>query len=378
MFPCSVFVTCSQGLEPLLEEELKELGFAEIKSGFRGVYVHHVTLEGVYRLNYLSRIGGRVLVPLLEFTCYDQKALYQGISKVDWTRYFKGNKTFAIDANVSHRQIKNSHYAALLAKDAICDQLRERTGKRPNIEVKDPDIQLNLFIHERHAVISLDTSGSPLYKRGYRIQSVEAPMQESLAAALLRLAHYSEENVTIDPCAGSGTFLIEAAMMATNTPPGFLRTRWGFMNLPQFDSQEWLKVKNEADSKRKAMPKGRLIGLDVNQAAHHAAKVNARAAGLHSYIEWHQTDFRDYVPQTAIKFLITNPPHGNRLDEGEMLKPLYRSLGDFMKRQLTIPSRGFVFTANLDLAKEVGLAPKKRHVLSQSGEECRFLEFDLF
>lgn len=378
MFPCTVFVTCATGLEALLEEELKEIGFGEIKEGFRGVYVYNVKLLDIYRLNYLSRIAGRVLLPLAEFNCYDQKALYQGVSRVDWTRYLKPGRTFAIDANVSHRTLKNSHYAALLAKDAICDQLRERTGHRPNIEVKDPDVQLNLFIHEKHAAISLDTSGAPLYKRGYRIQSVEAPMQESLAAALLRLARYSPEELTIDPCCGSGTLIIEAALMATKTAPGFLRQRWGFMNMPEFSSLDWLKVKNEADDRRVPMPKGRLLGLDINQASLHASKVNARAAGVHAGIEWVQSDFREYEPTVPPSLLITNPPHGNRLDETDRLRPLYRSLGDFMKRKLALPSRGFVFTANLELAKEVGLAPKKRHVLSQSGEECRFLEFDLF
>lgn len=378
MFPATVFVTCAQGLEPLLEEEIKEIGFPGVKAGFRGVYVSNVDLNGIYLLNYSTRIGGRVLLPLEEFKCYDQKALYQGVSRVDWRRYLRGNRTFAIDANVSHRQIKNSHYAALLAKDAICDQLRDQTGKRPNIDVKDPDVQLNLFVHERHAVISLDTSGAPLYKRGYRMQSVEAPMQESLAAALLRLAKYSEEEVMIDTCCGSGTLLIEAALIATNTAPGFLRTKWGFANLPEYDSVGWLKVKNEVDAKRKPMPKGHLLGLDINQAAIQSAKVNARAAGVHQYIELVHTDFREYEPTVGHSLLITNPPHGNRLGEAEVLKPLYRSLGDFMKRQMAIPGRGFVFTANLDLSKEVGLSPKKRHVMHQSGEECRFLEFDLF
>lgn len=378
MFPALVFITCSQGLEPLLEEEVRELGFQDVKTGFRGVYVDRVDLTGIYRLNYLSRLGGRVLLPLAEFKCYDDKALYRAIGNVDWGRYLTNGKTFAIDANVTHRLIKNSHYAALVVKDAICDQLRDRTGRRPNIDVKNPDVQLNLFIHDRHAIINLDTSGSPLYKRGYRIQSVEAPMQESLAAALLRLARYTEQEVAIDPCCGSGTLLIEAALMATNTPAGFLRTDWGFANLPQHSQMEWLKVKNEADAARKAMPKGMLQGIEINQAALHTAKVNARAAGMHPYIEWVQGDFRDYTPTTPPTLLITNPPHGKRLDEEERLVSLYRSLGDFMKRRLANSARGFVFTSNLRLAKEVGLAPKKRHVMSQAGEECRLLEFDVF
>lgn len=378
MFPCDIFITCSHGLEPLLTDELQELGYHRIKPGFRGVYVEGIHLTDIYKINYMTRIGGRVLLPLARFKCFDQKGLYRGVYGVDWKELLPPGRNFAIDSNVSHRMINNSHFAALVAKDAICDQLRERTGRRPSINVKDPDVQLNLFVHDREGVISLDTSGAPLYKRGYRIQSVEAPIQESLAAALLRISQYNVNEQVIDPCCGSGTLLIEAALIATNTPPGFLKNQWGFMNLPQFSSEEWLKVKNEADSRRTTMPKGKLTGIDINQAAHHAAKVNSRAAGMHAYIDWVQNDFREYIPKTSPNFLITNPPHGKRLESADYLVPLYRSLGDFMKRQLSLPGKGFIFTSNLDLAKEVGLAPKKRHVMSQSGEECRFLEFDIF
>jgi putative N6-adenine-specific DNA methylase len=373
-----LFVTCAQGLEPLLEQELNEMGFTQITLGYRGVYVAYTSPEQIYRINYCSRIAGRVLLPLARFRCRDRSALTKGLASIDWLRYIPNNKTFAIDANVSHKELRNSLFAAQLMKDCICDQFRERTGSRPNVDLKDPDVQLNLFIHNELAVVSYDTSRTPLYKRGYRQESVEAPMQESLAAALLKLAKYQGTEVVCDPLCGSGTLLIEAALIATRTAPGYLRQKWGFMLLPNFSQTEWLKVKNEADSQRIPLPKNLLFGADINKSAVHTCKINIRAAGFHQSIEVTQSDFRDYIPPVKPTLLISNPPYGQRLDDVEHLKPLYRSLGDFMKHQMEKPSRGFIFTGNLELTKEVGLAAKRRYVVENSGIDCRLLEYDLY
>src|SRR5262249_15308890 len=148
-------------------------------------------------------------------------------------------------ANVNHRRLHNSLFAAQVAKDAICDRMRKETGGRPSVQIQHPDVQLNLFIQQQYGLISLDTSKEPLHKRGYRLEAVEAPLQETLAAAILRLARYSKELIFLDPCCGSGTFLIEAALIATQTPPGYLRKEWGFMRHPEYDSSEWLKVRNK-------------------------------------------------------------------------------------------------------------------------------------
>ncbi|PJD97630.1 MAG: 50S rRNA methyltransferase [Parachlamydia sp.] len=376
--PAELFITCSQGLEPILIEELAELGFGHAHLGFRGVFVKIKDLSDIYKINYLSRIAGRVLYPLSSFRCHDKKALYRGVYDIDWTQFFTKGQTFSIDANVNHRMIRNSLFAAQIAKDAICDQLREKFGDRPNIDLKDPDIQLNLFVQGDTATFSLDTSGAPLYKRGYRLESVEAPMQENLAAALLRLANYQPNEILCDPCCGSGTILIEAALMASKTPPGFLRKNWGFMQLPQFSTAAWLKVKMEADQQRQKIPKGHLFGIELNKNSARIAKTNTRAAGFLTEIEIVQGDFREYTPEVAPTLLVTNPPHGKRLESLESLVPLYRALGDFMKQKMTKPSRGFVFTANSDLTKEVGLSAKRRHVLYSGGIEARLLEYDLY
>lgn len=373
----NLFVTCSQGLEELLIQELAQLNILDVKEGFRGVYVNDVDFDAIYRINYCSRVAGRVLLPLLRFRCEDRRTLYRAISEIDWEPYLPKGKTFAIDANVTHRLLRNSLFAAQVAKDAICDQMRQK-GYRPDIDVKNPDVQLNLYINNTLAVMSFDTSGRPLHKRGYRQETVEAPLQESLAAALLLLGKYQGDEVVCDPCCGSGTLLIEAALLATHTPPGYLRNDWGFMHLPEFSQTNWLKIKSEADSKRTPLAKNLIFGADINKAAVHSCKVNLRTAGFYHEIEVQNCDFKDYQPSVLPTFLVTNPPHGKRLDSVDSLRGLYRALGDFMKQRCAKPSKGFVFTGSLELAKEVGLAPKRRHVIVNGGVESRFLEFDLY
>ncbi len=373
-----LFVTCSTGMEGLLQEELGELGFQKTHAGFRGVHVEEADPDALYRINYCSRIAGRVLLPMKKFRCFHAKALYQEIMAIDWIPYIAQGKTFAIDANVTHKQLRNSLFAAQVVKDAICDQFRTKTGRRPSVNPKNPDVQLNLFIHEPWATISFDTSGTPLYKRGYRQDVVEAPMQETLAAALLRIAGYRKEAILCDPCCGSGTLLIEAALIASQTPPGYLRQKWGFMDLPEFSTSVWDKVKAEADAKRQTLSAGHYFGCDINKNAVRICKGNLRVAGFHQAVEVVASDFRDYTPPVLPNWIIANPPHGRRLEDEESLKGLYRALGEFMKQKSAKPAKGFVFTGSMELAKEVGLAPTRRHVVDNSGIESRFLEFDLY
>lgn len=359
-------------------EELHQLGCPSLTIGYRGVYINEWDWNTIYRVNYASRLASRVLLPLSRFKCFDRKALYRHAMEIDWTPLLKDGATFAIDANVNHREIRNSLYAAQVVKDAICDQMRQRTGRRPSVQVQHPDVQINLFIQQQNGVISFDTSGEPLHKRGYRQETVEAPIQESLAAAILGLAGYSKEKILLDPCCGSGTFLIEAALMATNTPPGYLRKQWGFMRHPGYDNAAWLSVRNHVDEKRTALAPGHLFGIDRSQAAVRACKINLKAAGFQQQVEVSQADFREYTPAIIPELIITNPPHGRRLEEEDLLKPLYRAMGDFLKQNCAKSGRGYVFTSSLELAKEVGLAPIKRHVLSTGGLDARLLEFEIF
>lgn len=374
----TLYVTCSTGLEELLLEELQELGYTEVRKGFRGVYVENSSLNDVYRINYASRIAIRVLLPLLNFRCKDRDDLYQSVLKYDWGKFFKKAKTMAIDANVDHPLIRNSLFAAQVVKDAICDQLVEATGKRPSIDTKNPDLQLNLFLRNNSAVLSFDTSLQPLHKRGYRQEGGEAPLRETLAAALLRLAKYQPEEIFIDPCAGSGTFLIEAALMAAQIAPGRYRKNWGFFLHPDFSDQEWLKMKNAIDAKEIPLLPNRFFACEINKNMHRIMMGNCRAAGVYSATSLFQGDFKTFESTILPTFMITNPPYGQRLEEEETLKPLYRSLGDFMKRKMAKPSRGFILTGSLALSKEIGLASKQRIMIDNGGVEARFLPFDIY
>jgi putative N6-adenine-specific DNA methylase len=374
----NLFVTCGLGIEPLLIEELNSLGCSEIVSGYRGATVKNADLATIYKINYCSRLAGRVFLPLASFHCRDAKSLYKGAMNIDWLEYIPEGKTIAIDANVSHPMLRNSLFAAQVLKDAICDQFREKTGDRPSVDTRNPDVQLNLFIHNQSAVISFDTSGQSLHKRGYREETVEAPMQETMAAALLKLAKYQGTEILYDPCFGSGTLLIEAALIASATPPGYLRKQWGFRNLPQHSEELWQKIKMDADNKKIPLLKGHFFGSDSNKKAVHAAKVNLRAAGIHQFVEIANYDFREYTPSIEPNFVITNPPYGKRLEEVDQLRPLYRALGDWMKCKTAKPAKGFIFTGSFDLTKEVGLAASRRYVLDNGGIESRLLEFDLY
>ncbi|CDZ80702.1 Ribosomal RNA large subunit methyltransferase L [Candidatus Rubidus massiliensis] len=374
-----LFATCSSGLEDVLMEELRELGYDDLTSSFRGVYIFTKKIEDIYRINYCSRIAGRVLFPLRKFKIRRTEDLYNEVLQIQWDKYFtKPNYTLAIDANVSNPLFKNSLYAAQVTKDAICDQLRQKFGFRPSVNTENPTIQLNLFIYNNQAVLSFDTSGTPLFKRGYRIETVAAPIQESLAAALLRMAKYQGTEILCDPCCGSGTFLIEALMIASKIPAGFYRTNWGFYHLPFFSSSAWAKIKVAEDSKRISLPPGHFLGIDQNKNAVRIAKTNLRAAGFLKEVEILQGNFANVELPFNPNFVITNPPHGIRLDEVDSLKPLYRALGDFFKRKMEKPGKAFIFTGSLDLSKEVGLAADKRNVIKNSNIESRFLEFTIY
>lgn len=374
----TLFVSCASYLEPLLKEELMQMGYPDVVETYRGVFVNNVSLEAVYEINYCSRIATRVLLPLKKFQCRNREALYQNVLSLPWKGYFKKAKTFAVDATVDPKIFRSSLFAAQIVKDAVCDQMRESTGKRPNVSPYEPDIQLNLFMQGDKAVLSFDTSGSALHKREYRQESGEAPLQETLAAALLRLAQFEGNEIVYDPCCGSGTLLIEAALIASRTPAQFFRKKFGFMNMPEFSEQEWLKLKNRKDSEKKSLEPGKFFGTEINKNAFRICQANLRAVNLHRDIQIFQTDFREAKLPAAPNFIICNPPYGNRLNEDPSLVHLYRSIGDMMKQITAKPARGFLFTGNLDLAKEVGLTAKRRHVLLNGGIESRLLEFDLY
>ena len=369
-------ITCIPGLEPALMQEVEALGLKGVAT-FGCVSVAQATFDAVYECNLLLRSASRVLIPLARFTCISKEALYEHALQIEWDLYFKNLPTFAIDATVSSPHFNNSLFAAQVVKDAICDVLRKKIGKRPDVQVRHPGIQVNLFIDNETAIISFDSSNGPLHERGYRRQQVIAPIRENLAAGLLLLAGYNETCELVDPCAGSGTFLIEAAMMATNTPPNALRKQFGFMLHPDYSEKRWLEVKSKWLQKRKPL-KSQILGIERDPESFQLLEENISRAGFLDTITPLRADFRTAKLPFTPDFVISNPPYGKRLSEEKALEGLYKALGEFMKQKTKKPARGFLFTGSPHLMKKVGLRTSKRYIVMNSGIECRLLAYELY
>lgn len=373
-----LFATCTPGLEQVLEQEAAALGFSP-KLGKGGVEIEVPSFREVMALNLHLRTASRVLLHLFDIREPNKVRLYHEICERDWRPYFTGLPSMAIDVPFSsHPDFSNTLYVAQVAKDAICDQLRRSTGKRPMVDTKTPQVQFCLIITEEKAQLSFDTSLIPLGKRGYRTESVEAPLKESLAAALLMLAGYTPDAILLDPCCGGGTFLIEAGLIATNTAPGLLRKDFGFLRHPLFQHEEWQQVRQAALQQVRPFPRGKLFGFEKEAKAYRLMLQSIARAGLMGEIEVFQSDFRDGKLPVLPNFVITNPPFGVRLGDTKRWEPLYRSLGTFLKREIQKPGIGAVLTASPELAKLIGLRAKRKIPVSHGGLNCVFYVYDLF
>ncbi|HEY2810916.1 MAG TPA: THUMP domain-containing protein [Rhabdochlamydiaceae bacterium] len=366
-----LFITCAEHIEPLLCEELAELRVQGIRPGFRGVYAEK-TLDTVYVVNYLSRLATRVLWPLAQFHCEDRDMLYAHAKKIPWLHYLNENKTFAIDANVSHPRLRHSLFAAQVVKDAICDAIRDARGERPSVDVKQPDVQLHLFIHNKQAVISLDTSGAPLYKRGWKIKRGEASLPETLAAALLRRSGYSAEQILCDPFCGTGTLLIEAAYIASRTPPGFLRKNWGFFHMPEHNAQKWENFKNVFDQKRIPLASQSILGADKDLAELSLCK--AYVAKLGYDIALTHKEVFSYRPVRQPTCIVTDPPFGKRL---QSTKQVYEEFGLFLRAHCTPQSRVFVMAPSEETVQPIGLPIVSQTPLQHGGMQMFLYELSI-
>ena len=371
------FAQIATGFEEPAEAELKSLGATEIKPAYRGLHFE-ADLETLYRINYTSRLIVRVLAPLITFDCHSDKYLHQTALKLDWSRFMTPGDTFAINAVTSNTpSLTHSQYAALKVKDAICDYFRQKTGERPNVDVQSPDLGIHLFVRTNRATISVDVSGGSLHKRGYRTVSVEAPMQETLAAAIIRLSGWDGERPLIDPMCGSGTLLCEAAMHYCRIPAGFLRKKWGFERFPEFDPKVWKKVKDEADSAMRPLPAGLISGSDMNRDAVRATFTNFNnLPSCKDRCECSIKRFQDYssIENSAI---IVNPPYGVRLGDRESAEALMKEFGDFLKQRCT-GCTAFVYAGDRQLLKKVGLKPEWKKELNNGGLEGILGKIDIY
>ncbi len=369
------FAQIADSLKEAGAKELTELGAEDVRPQFSGIHFK-ADKATLYRINYQARLLSRCLAPLMSYACPDTDTLYRKAKQIEWQDFFAQGNTFAVAGNVSDSAISHSKYAALRLKDAIADHFKEKTGRRPDVSVRNPDILLNLHIRNDKAVISLDTSGGALHRRGYREETVAAPMQETVAAAIIRFSEWDGSVPLYDPMCGSGTLLCEALMRYSNIPAGIFRNRFGFEFLPDFDGPFWNQVKKEADGHIRQPPQGLIAGSDVSAEAVRAARTNLMGLHYGNHVSLERADFRK-LPALEKHVIVTNPPYGIRMGGDENLEMFYKNLGDFLKQNCQ-GSAAFVYFGERDYIKKIGLKTSWKKPIKAGGLDGRLVKYNIY
>jgi 23S rRNA (guanine2445-N2)-methyltransferase / 23S rRNA (guanine2069-N7)-methyltransferase len=360
------------GLEGVLADELAQLGAQDVQVGRRMV-AFCGDRRLMYRANIHCRTAVRVLVPIASFSAHDERSLYHGVSLVDWLEHVDPDGSLAIDPVVHSPDFSNSLYAAQLAKDAIVDQFRNRHGRRPAVNLDDPKLRINLHIDRQRVTLYLDSSGDSLHKRGYRAAAGEAPINEVLAAGILRLSGWDAHSALADFMCGSGTFPIEAAMLARHIAPGTVRRQFGYMRWRDFEATLHAELMDEARRQQLDALEFRISGSDLDQRIIDVARQNARRAGVEQDIDWAVENFDTARPPAPQGTLITNPPYDERM-KAQQITAVYRRIGDTLKHNWP-GYTAFVLAGNAEAARNIGLRPNARVRLFNGPLECRLLKF---
>jgi putative N6-adenine-specific DNA methylase len=371
-----IVVTCAKGIPPFLREEVLSLGFPVLSRGVASLETEG-TMDDAMRLNLFIRTGQRVLFLLEEFRAQNPDELYSQLSRIAWEDYIYEDGYLCVTSSVDNPTIKDSRFANVKSKDAIVDRIKKRRGRRPDSGPERTGVVIDLYWKEELCQVYLDTSGEPLYRRGYRKIPLKAPMQETLAAAVVLATSWNGDGNFVNPMCGSGTLAIEAALMARNIPPGLLRSNYGFMHLKGFDESSWKELLNKAKGRIHRSFRHKIIATDISPEAVRAAKQNAAAAGVEKAIEFAVCDYSETPVPAGGGVVVLNPEYGERLGKLKELEETYRGIGDFFKKKCP-GYRGYIFTGNIELAKKVGLKTKKRIPFFNSNIECRLLEYDLY
>ncbi|MBQ4292997.1 MAG: RNA methyltransferase, partial [Muribaculaceae bacterium] len=361
------------GMEPILAQELTELGANDVQIGRRMVSFKG-DKELMYRANFQLHTAIRILKPIIHFKARSADDVYEEVGKVDWSQYLDPNKTFAVDSVVFSDEFKHSKFVAYKVKDAIVDQFRERTGKRPNISVTNPDMRLHIHIADEDGTLSLDSSGESLHRRGYRQESVEAPLNEVLAAGMILMTGWKGDRDFIDPMCGSGTLLIEAALIAQNISPGVFRKGYAFEKWPDFDEELFDTIYND-DSKEREF-NHHIYGYDIDMKCVNTALLNVKAAGLSKVITVKQADISDFTQPQEPSIMVTNPPYGERISTPDLLGT-YRILGEKLKHAF-IGNEAWVLSYREECFEQIGLRPSIKIPVYNGSLECEFRKYTIF
>lgn len=361
------------GLEPVLAQELTELGADDVQIGRRMVSFKG-NKEMMYRANFHLRTAIRVLKPIKHFKADSADEVYENVRKTDWSEYLDNGKTFSVDSVVFSEEFRHSKFVSYKVKDAIVDQFREKTGQRPNISVTNPDIRLNMHIAENRCTLSLDSSGESLHRRGYRQENVEAPLNEVLAAGMIMMSGWKGQCDFIDPMCGSGTLLIEAALIARNMAPGLFRKEFAFEKWQDFDKGLFDGIYND-DSHEKEFAH-RIYGYDIEHPNVGKTLLNVKAAGLTKDITVRQADFKDFRQPAEKSIIIMNPPYGERISTPDILAT-YRMIGERLKHQF-VNNDAWILSCHEECFEQIGLKPSVKIPLYNGSLECEFRKYQLF
>ncbi len=361
------------GLEPVLAKELTQLGANDVQIGRRMVSFTG-DKELMYRANFQLHTAIKILKPIHHFKASSADEVYEAIKKIDWGEYLSDDKTFAVDSVVFSEDFRHSKFVSYKVKDAIVDQLRERTGKRPNISVTNPDLRLHIHIAEDDCTLCLDSSGESLHRRGYRQESVEAPLNEVLAAGIIMMTGWQGDTDFIDPMCGSGTLLIEAALIARNMAPGLFRKEYAFEKWPDFDAELFDEIYNDDSQEREFSH--HIYGYDVDFKAVNTARKNVKAAGLSDCITIEQQDFKDFTQPQQKAIIVTNPPYGERISTPNLLDT-YRMIGERLKHQFT-GGDAWILSYREECFEQIGLKPSIKIPLYNGSLECELRKYQMF
>ena len=371
-----IVITCAKGISSFLKEEVISLGFPVVSGDAAHIEIEG-TMDDAMRLNLFIRTGHRVLFLIEEFDAKNPDELYNGVSRIRWENYFPEDGYISVTSTVDNPTIQDLRFANLKCKDGIVDRMMAKFGRRPDSGPQRDRIVVHLYWKGDLCDVYLDTSGEPLSRRGYRRIPLRAPMQETLAAAVILATQWKGDGNFINPMCGSGTLAIEAALIALNRAPGLLRSNFGFMHLRGFDESSWKILRKKARSMTKSSLNGRIIATDINQKAVEAAKKNALTGGVEHFIQFEKCDYSETLVPEGGGIVILNPEYGERMGEIEALKETYKGIGDFFKKNCK-GYTGYIFTGNFNLAKKVGLKTKRRIPFFNGPIECRLLEYELY
>ena len=372
--PATFFAPCPRGLESVLQDELVQLD-VQHSEVLQGGVRFHGSFDLCYRINLHSRIASRVFWAISQGSYHNEDDIYQAAVKLPWPSWFSANHTIKVHVSAHHCPLHSLEFVTLRVKDAICDHFRKATGKRPNVDTRQPDVGIYAFLDDRTVTFYLDTSGEPLFKRGYRLTKGPSPLRENLAAGILRLTGWVPGQALLDPMCGSGTFLLEAAQVASQTPPG-LNRHFAFEKFFHFDSATWTHLCSQSRGSQCAIPSNTILGYDQDRQAVNAAKTNLQAAGFDDSVIVEQADVLEVRPSHPAGILITNPPYGIRSGDDAKLVGWYPLLGDALKRHF-VGWRAFLFTGDLRLPKLIRLAPARKTPFFNGPLECRLLEYPI-